>query len=78
MIATRDERIIATLIKAFTQQNQDLIKTLLQLQYYFRGALNRDDVWAMSPAERELAVEFLNGRFKDAAEMMKKEIPVFL
>lgn len=43
-----------------------------------RGSLNRDDVWAQSHVEREMIIEFLNERFKDAGDMMKKQIPVFI
>ena len=78
MIGSNNAKIINSLIGSFTQQNEDLVKSLLQIQYYFRGSLTRDDIWAMSHAERELAVEFLNERFKDAGEMMKKNVPVFL
>ena len=50
----------------------------MSLIYYFRGALNRDDAWSMSYAEREVAIEFLNDRFEDAGEMIKNKIPVFI
>jgi hypothetical protein len=46
--------------------------------YYYRGALQRDDAWALSYVEREMMISFLNDRFKDAGEMIKKKIPVFL
>lgn len=78
MIGTGRPEIIEQVIRSFTQQNEDLVKSLIQIRYYSRGALSRDDVWALTPAERELEVEFLNGRFKDAGELMKKQIPVFL
>jgi hypothetical protein len=32
----------------------------------------------MSHLEREMAVAFINERFKDASEMMKNRIPVFI
>ena len=78
MIGSNRSDVIASVISSFTHQNEDLVKILLQIQYYFRGALTRDDIWMMSHAERELAVEFLNDRFKDASEYIKKQIPVFL
>lgn len=78
MIGTRNSEVINSVISSFTRQNEDLVKTLIQLQYYFRGAYTRDDVYSMSHLERELSIEFLNTRFKEAGEMIKKQIPVFL
>lgn len=78
MIASKNPKVIDLIIKAFAQQNENLVKYLLRLQYYFRGSLSRDDVWAMSYAEREIATEFLNDRFKEAGDFMKKQIPVFI
>ena len=49
-----------------------------QMMYYFRGSLGRDDVWALSYLERELMITFLNERFKEAGDLMKKKIPVFI
>lgn len=63
---------------SFTRQNTQLNDSILQLIYYFRGALSRDDAWAMSPVEREGAIEFLNKRFEDAGKMIKERVPVFL
>jgi hypothetical protein len=78
VIGTRNPEITNSVISSFTRQNEELTKSLIQLQYYFRGAYTRDDVWTMSHAERELSIEFLNNRFKDAGELIKKSIPVFL
>lgn len=66
------------MIGSFVRQNEDLVKSLTQLIYYFRGALTRDDIWSMSYAEREIAIEFLNKRFEEASEMFKRKIPVFI
>jgi hypothetical protein len=51
---------------------------LLQILYYFRGAITREDMWQLSWAEREKCVEFLNKRVEDAKEMIKNHVPVFL
>lgn len=77
MIGTHDQQIIAQVINSFARDNEVLIDTLFQLQYYFRGSLSRDDMWAMTPIEREKAVEFLNKRFKEVGELLKKQVPVF-
>ena len=54
-----------------------LVKSIFQISYYSRGAWSRDDVWAMSPMERDRAVEFINERFTEVNELIKKQIPVF-
>ena len=78
MIGSNNNVVIASVIASFTQQNESLIKSLQSLQYYFRGAYGRDDMWAMSYLEREVAIEFINVRFKEAGDLMKKHITVFL
>jgi hypothetical protein len=78
VIGTSNNEVISAVIASFTRQNEDLHKILIQLEYYFRGSLSRDDLWAMAPIERDAHIEFLNGRFKEAGEFMKKQIPVFL
>ena len=78
MIGSGNNEIITSVISSFARQNEALIKQINQMLYYMRGSLNRDDVWAQSHVEREMIVEFLNERFKDAGDMMKKQIPVFI
>ena len=78
MIGTNNPETISSVITSFTRQNEELLKSLNQLLYWYRGSYNRDDVWAMSFSEREVAIEFLNQRFKEAGEMMKNKIPVFV
>jgi len=78
VIEVNDMNLTTALINSFTQQNENLIKLLMFILYRFRGALQREDVWMMSPIERDLAVEFINERVKEAGDLMKKQIPVFL
>lgn len=78
MIGSGNSEHITSLIASFTQSNEALIRQLNQIMYWFRGALGRDDVWAMSHLERELAISFINDRFKEAGELMKNRIPVFI
>lgn len=78
MIGSGDNEIISSVISSFTRQNEALIKQLQQLMYYFRGSLGRDDAWAMCYAERELAISFLNDRFKEVGEIWKKQKQVTL
>jgi hypothetical protein len=77
VIDSKDQSVITQVFKSFETENEALVKSITQIGYYFRGALTRDDVWAMSPMERESAVEFLNDRFKEVNDLIKKQIPVF-
>jgi hypothetical protein len=70
--------MISEVMNSFTSSNEQLINLLIQIQYYMRGAMTRDDVWALTPSERDLYLDFINKRFKDAGEMIKKQVPVFL
>lgn len=78
MIETRNEEMIKSVISSFTRDNDLLYESMMQLQYYWRGALSREDILLMSPVERERASEFLEKRFEDASKMMKNGISVFL
>lgn len=76
MIGTNDQALIARVIQGYARENARLVDQLVQLQYYFRGSLTRDDIWAMSPIERERWTEFLNKRFEEIGDMMKKGVTV--
>lgn len=78
MIATNNMELIQKVLLTFTQENELLMDQLLQILYYFRGSITREDMWHLSWAEREKCVEFLNKRVDDAKDMMKHRIPVFL
>jgi hypothetical protein len=77
VIGSRDADLIAAVINTFARDNEALFDQLYQIQYYSRGCLSRDDIWAMAPIERDKWVEFLNKRFKEVGEMLKKQVPVF-
>jgi len=78
VIETNNTDLTVALINSFTQQNEILIKSLMNILYRFRGALNREDIWMMSPIERDYAVDFINERIKEAGDLIKKQIPVFI
>lgn len=78
MIATGNQAIIKQVIESFIRENDLLVDQILSILYWYRGAITREDVWQLTPYEREKSIEFLNKRFKDAGEMIKKQIPVFL
>ncbi len=72
MIETADQALITRVLEGFAAENDALMSQMLDIQYYFRGALGRDDMWMMSPIEREHAVDFLNKRFKEIGDIAKK------
>jgi hypothetical protein len=78
VIETNDRQLITQMISSLTRENERLVEQLIQLVYYFRGAYSRNDVFSMSPGERELSIEFINKRFKEAGELMKHKIQTFL
>jgi len=77
VIGSGDQASITRIIDSFAQDNEALFDQLYQIQYYFRGALTRDDIWAMCAVEREKAIDFLNKRFKEVGELIKNRVPVF-
>lgn len=78
MIGTRNQDLIAQVLASYTRENDNLVDQLISILYWYRGAITREDVWQLTPYEREKHIEFLNKRFKDAGDMMKKQIPVFV
>lgn len=78
MIGSNNPDLIQQVIAFYNRDNDILVDQLLSILYWFRGAITREEVWQLTPYEREKALEFLNKRFKDSGELMKKNIPVFL
>lgn len=73
-----NQELITGIISSFARDNELLTKQLIDIQYWMRGAFQRDDIWQLTPYEREQYVEYLNNRFESAGEMMKKQVPVFI
>jgi hypothetical protein len=78
VIGTRKQELIRQVLEVYTTENDNLVNQLLSILYWYRGAITREEVWQLTPYEREKCIEFLNSRFKDAGDMMKKQIPVFV
>jgi len=78
VIGTNNQELINQVISAYVRENDNLVDQLLSINYYSRGAITRDDMWLLTQYEREKYVDFLNKRFKEAGELIKKQIPVFL
>lgn len=66
------------MLNSFARDNDFLMDQLIQIQYYCRGSLNRDDLWQLTPYERDKYLDFINKKFEEAGELIKKQIPVFL
>ena len=62
------------MINAFALDTRNLLKAVLEISYFSRGAWSYDTVMRMSPLERDLAIEFINKRLEAAA---KSHFPVF-
>ena len=78
MIGSGDRSLVNEVLLSYVRENEILVDQLDSILYWFRGAITRDDVWAMSPHEREKSIEFINKRFKEAGELMKKGIQSYL
>lgn len=78
MIGTRKPELIQQVIDTYNRDNDLLVDQILSILYWYRGAITREEVWQLTPYEREKSVEFLNKRFKEAGELMKKQVPVFI
>lgn len=78
MIGSRNSEAINQVISAYTRDNDSLVDQIISILYWYRGAITREEVWQLTPYEREKKIEFINKRFKDAGDMMKKQIPVFV
>jgi hypothetical protein len=72
VIETQDQALITRILKMYADENDSLMTQLLDIQYYFRGAITRDEIWQMVPVEREAAIAFLNKRFKEIGDIAKK------
>lgn len=77
MIGSGDDAVIASVLNSFARDNESLIDQLDLINYYFRGGLTRDDVWALTALERDKKIEFLNKRFKEVNDLIKHKVPVF-
>ncbi len=70
MIRAGDMVAVQQLILKLGKDIKTLIKSAIEISYYSRGAWSYHQVLAMSAAEREIAVEFVNERLKVASKAM--------
>jgi hypothetical protein len=62
------------MINALALDTRNLLKAVIEISYFSRGAWSYDAVMRMSALERDLATEFINKRLEAAG---KSPFPVF-
>lgn len=70
MIKEGDMAAVRKLIANLGGEIKALVKSAIEISYYSRGAWSYQQVLLMSQAEREMAVEFIDGRLKIASKQM--------
>lgn len=70
MIKDGDMAAVRKLITNLGSEIKALVKSAIEISYYSRGAWSYQQVLLMSQAEREMAVEFIDGRLKIASKQM--------
>lgn len=63
-----------SLITQLGKETRDLINSILEIVYYMRGSISYHECLAMSPGERDIAVDLINRQFK----LMKENQQVVL
>lgn len=56
--------MIQDMFKRMTAEVRMLIRSVIQLVYFMRGAIQYDDMLLRTPAERQLFEEFITERFE--------------
>ena len=74
MIRSGDMQAVQKHISRLGHEIRNLIKSALEISYYSRGGWQYETVLRMSQAEREMAVDFINGRLEIAK---KSPFPVY-
>lgn len=68
MILSGDRTKIIEMIDRLNLEVKGLVKSAQEISYWSRGAWNYETVLNMSAFERDMAVEFINERLKQAAK----------
>lgn len=74
MIQTGDMQAVQAHIVRLGKEIKSMVKAAFEVSYYSRGAWSYEHVLRMSPAERDLAIEFINERLELAS---KSAFPVY-
>lgn len=68
MILSGDHTRIVEMIDRMALEVKSLIKSAQEISYFSRGAWSYSQVMNWSALERDMAVEFINERLKEAAK----------
>ena len=52
------------------KETESLIKGIVQLVYWMRGAISYHDMFWLSPAERDQVRTFVDGRLEDESKLL--------
>ena len=70
MTETGNVKMINKVIMTFRADNEKLLSGIMELIYFFRGALSYEEAMRMGPEEREIAIKFINKRLEAASKSM--------
>lgn len=74
MIISGEPSRIASMIDSMAHDVRNLLKQAVEIAWYSRGSIQYETALAMSPLERDIAIEFVNNRM----ELQKKNpTPVY-
>ena len=68
MIMSGDSSRITEMINSLALDVRSLLKQAIEIAWYSRGSIQYETALAMSPLERDMAIEFVNNRL----ELQKK------
>lgn len=49
---------------SFDKESKMLRKEIVEIMWYMRGSLSRNEAWSLSPTEREEIIEYITERMK--------------
>jgi hypothetical protein len=58
-------------ITSFARDNERLHDELIKIRYWARGGITREEMWCLTPSEREAEIQFLNKRFEEVTKSLK-------
>jgi len=70
MIMSGDSSRIAEMIDGMAKDVRNLLKQAIEISWYSRGSIQYDTALAMSPLERDIAIEFVNIRLEGQKKNM--------
>lgn len=74
MIISGESSRIAEMINSMGVDVRNLLKAAVEISYFSRASIPYETVLAMTPLERDIAIEFINKRLEQAGKM---PFPVF-